>query len=688
MPAHDPQPDAELARAAQSGDRAAFVEIVARYQALVCGTTYGVLNDFGAAEDAAQDAFLSAWRKIGDLREPGRLRPWLVQIARNAALGKLRGRRDLDSLDSQPLAPDGAPLPDETAASNDESDLVSAHLAELPEKFRLPLVLFYREGKSVRAVAEALEISEDAAKQRLVRARTQLRESLEGVIESTLARNTPSAVFTMAIAAAIGLLKAPSAIAATAFASTATATAGGAATPVITTMTTSQATLIPAVLVAAACLPLGFVAHLELHPKSEAPTPAPPAEVAGQTPENPFERWPNSTLLAEWRQLHEIHGTAPEAMPLIFESIQAIPDAFRRRALRAAILAEWGQLDPAGGFAFFSDGDHRAFVPQILDEWLKSDASSAVDALLAEPKGWANLARTRLEKIANLAPERFAEIVVKLPPAKSNRNGKVTDGFAAFARSNSVSEAQQIASMLEGKNRAEALAGIAQGWSEIDPDAATEWVHSLPEGTERDEVLRHVMFGLAGSSPDRALEMIDQVPSGEREGWFATSTGARVLRIAGKENFDETLDWLAAHPDRFGYRDLEGLVREVTKRLNQDPTGFLEKYKERGSLEAIMPAIGNALLNDSSGNAAVIWDWASGQPTSNGIEELLHSSARQIAEQDPLRALELVSNREDEKLKESVASSIFANGRSARPGGRTSRRSAGEHARSPPRPSI
>src|SRR5215471_962808 len=94
-----PVPDAELVHAARRGHKQAFVEIVARHQAMVCGIALGILGDFAASEDAAQEAFLTAWRKFHDLREPERLRPWLAQIARTAALGHLRRKKGHDVLD-------------------------------------------------------------------------------------------------------------------------------------------------------------------------------------------------------------------------------------------------------------------------------------------------------------------------------------------------------------------------------------------------------------------------------------------------------------------------------------------------------------------------------------------------------------------------------------------------------------
>src|SRR4026208_302322 len=98
--------DAELVHAARRGDKRAFVEIVARHQAMVCGVALGILADFAASEDAGQEAFLTAWRKLHELREPERLRAWLAQIARNAALGQLRRARKHESLDDAMMLPD------------------------------------------------------------------------------------------------------------------------------------------------------------------------------------------------------------------------------------------------------------------------------------------------------------------------------------------------------------------------------------------------------------------------------------------------------------------------------------------------------------------------------------------------------------------------------------------------------
>jgi RNA polymerase sigma factor (sigma-70 family) len=229
MPADDRALDSELVRAAICGDKRAFVTIVARHQAMVCGITLTILGDFAESEDAAQETFVSAWRKLQSLRDPGKLRPWLAQIARNAALEHLRQNPRHFPLDDALLVADGAATPDKAAAREEEAAMVRDSLAKLPETYRLPLILFYREDQSVRAVAEALSLSEDAVKQRLARGREMLREEVSGLIETVLTRTGPTAVFTVSVAAAIGALAAPAALASAAFATTSTASAATAA---------------------------------------------------------------------------------------------------------------------------------------------------------------------------------------------------------------------------------------------------------------------------------------------------------------------------------------------------------------------------------------------------------------------------------------------------------------------------
>src|SRR5262245_60082279 len=278
-------PDADLVEASRRGDKRAFVEIVARHQAMVCGIALGILGDFAASEDAGQEAFLTAWRKIHELREPERLRAWLGQIARHAALGHLRRTRGRDAVDLEqaPDLADDSPAPDTVAAKEEEMALVRDTLAKLPETYRLPLVLFYREQQSVRGVAEALGVSEDAVKQRLARGREMLRERMSGLIENVLGRTGPTPIFTMAIAAAIGALATPAAVAGGVFTAAATAgTTASASTPLASLFTTMSAlkTFVMTAVVTAVCIPVGY--YLRPAAESVARPSKEPAPAAAQ----------------------------------------------------------------------------------------------------------------------------------------------------------------------------------------------------------------------------------------------------------------------------------------------------------------------------------------------------------------------------------------------------------------------
>jgi RNA polymerase sigma factor (sigma-70 family) len=239
LPLHgEGSPDSDLVQAAIRGDKRAFVSIVARHQAMVCGITLTILGNFAESEDAAQDTFVSAWRNLRNLRNPGKLRSWLAQIARNSALERLRRNKRHVPLDDALLVEDAAATPDKAAATEEEAAIVCSSLAKLPELYRLPLILFYRESQSVRAVAETLGLSEDAVKQRLARGREMLRNEVSGLIEDVLTRTGPTAAFTVSVAAAIGALAAPAAIASGAFATTSTASAA----PVTVTTTAPSTT--------------------------------------------------------------------------------------------------------------------------------------------------------------------------------------------------------------------------------------------------------------------------------------------------------------------------------------------------------------------------------------------------------------------------------------------------------------
>src|SRR5712664_2909662 len=82
--------DAELVAQRLTGNRDAFGLIVSRYQSLVCSIAYSATGCLSQSEDLAQETFLTAWKQLGQLREPAKLRAWLCGIARNLVNGAVR----------------------------------------------------------------------------------------------------------------------------------------------------------------------------------------------------------------------------------------------------------------------------------------------------------------------------------------------------------------------------------------------------------------------------------------------------------------------------------------------------------------------------------------------------------------------------------------------------------------------
>ncbi len=204
------QKDVELVGASLSGNRDAFGQIVARYQSLVCSLAFSATGSLSQSEDLAQETFVTAWKQLADLREREKLRAWLCGIARNLINNSLRkhGREPshrAESLEEISESHSPEPLPAEQAISNEELAILWRSLERIPEIYREPLVLFYREHQSVEAVAQNLELSEDAVKQRLSRGRKLLHEEVLAFVEGALEKTSPGKTFTLGVISALPL---------------------------------------------------------------------------------------------------------------------------------------------------------------------------------------------------------------------------------------------------------------------------------------------------------------------------------------------------------------------------------------------------------------------------------------------------------------------------------------------------
>jgi RNA polymerase sigma-70 factor (ECF subfamily) len=179
----------ELVRGAQRGDLDAFAELVSRFQGFVYGLAYHLSGSFEDARDLAQECFVRAYQRIGDVREPRGFPGWLRQVAVSVCHNSLpalrRGRgQSLDAAVAQGFdPPDAAPGPEAQVAQADLRDRVLAAVRALPADYALPLTLYYLDGMSSSAVGEFLGLSPGTVKMRLHRARTMVRQEMEPMFE-------------------------------------------------------------------------------------------------------------------------------------------------------------------------------------------------------------------------------------------------------------------------------------------------------------------------------------------------------------------------------------------------------------------------------------------------------------------------------------------------------------------------
>jgi RNA polymerase sigma factor (sigma-70 family) len=205
---HPTTNDAHLVAESLAGNQDAFRQIVERYQTLVCSLAYCATGSVSQSEDLAQETFLTAWKDLPQLREPAKLRSWLCAIVRFriSKLFRRQGREPInvaEPLEEVDMTAGPESPPSAQVITNEEAAILWRSLERVPELYREPLVLFYREHQSIETVAANLDLTEDTVKQRLSRGRKMLQEQVLAVVEGALARTSPGQAFTLGVLAAI-----------------------------------------------------------------------------------------------------------------------------------------------------------------------------------------------------------------------------------------------------------------------------------------------------------------------------------------------------------------------------------------------------------------------------------------------------------------------------------------------------
>jgi RNA polymerase sigma-70 factor, ECF subfamily len=184
-----------LVHAAKGGDLEAFSQLVNRYDRNIFRIAQHITHNEEDAQDVVQDAFLKAYQNLEQFQENSKFYTWLVRIAVNEALMKLRKRRNdrTVSLDEDVETEEGSmprevadwsPNPEQLYGQSELGDILKKTVQGLPPGFRTVFVLRDVEGLSTEETAEMLGLSIPAVKSRLLRARLQLRERLNRYFKS------------------------------------------------------------------------------------------------------------------------------------------------------------------------------------------------------------------------------------------------------------------------------------------------------------------------------------------------------------------------------------------------------------------------------------------------------------------------------------------------------------------------
>ena len=176
-------------------DRAAFAELLKRYQSHLNRLFYHLAPDWEERADLAQEVWIRVYRNINRLQEPAKFRGWLSRIATNLFYDELRKRKRVAtplSLDAPRYVKDGqlswelpsdAPGPDEDLATQEFYEHLRIAISQLPETFRTTIVLREIEGLAYEEIAEITGVSLGTVKSRIARARLKLQSVLQNYLD-------------------------------------------------------------------------------------------------------------------------------------------------------------------------------------------------------------------------------------------------------------------------------------------------------------------------------------------------------------------------------------------------------------------------------------------------------------------------------------------------------------------------
>ena len=172
-------PDIDIVKRCLDGEKEAFSELVTRYKRLIYNVIFNMINNKEEVSDIAQEVFIRIYRALDKYDPQYKFSTWSVKIATNYCLDVIR-KKKLDTMpidDAMGVSSD-IDTPEASYLKKEQSDRVNYELSKLPEKYRVPLILYHKNGLSYEEMTQVLNEPMTIIKNRLFRARQMLKEKL------------------------------------------------------------------------------------------------------------------------------------------------------------------------------------------------------------------------------------------------------------------------------------------------------------------------------------------------------------------------------------------------------------------------------------------------------------------------------------------------------------------------------
>lgn len=176
--------DFELIQAVIGGEKQLFTELVSRYKNLVYSVVLRMINDREEANDLAQDVFLKLYKNLDKYYPDYKFSTWVIRITTNHVIDyRRKNREQLVSLEEIEYDAASEETPEQQLVNKERTELIKAALNDLPDMYKIPIVLYHQQGLSYQEISDIIEEPLSKVKNRIFRGRKLLKDTLVGFKE-------------------------------------------------------------------------------------------------------------------------------------------------------------------------------------------------------------------------------------------------------------------------------------------------------------------------------------------------------------------------------------------------------------------------------------------------------------------------------------------------------------------------